>query len=870
MIAAKHYKYNYHPLISPKIFFEKMIQTNNELCSCIEENTFENNFYISIRNEIITLLKKINTSIENNSSTYYMSLLYIDKIFTSKDFDEYLKECSKYRYQINPEIKKMYIVLSVSSLIVSTKFNENDPHFPGADAFLKLCNKFTNYSYSIRTNDLVEGEIVILKLLKYKLNYYSVYNFLVFFFGHGIILDKTLEKIRNNYDKRKLLEKIYILSREILDLINNESSNEYIQLLNKKNNYMTASAILSYSTEIILKIKLDENNHENDIFLRYYGIRTDKNTKDSLIDIIKIIHNNKMKTKIKNNVENNIANNNNKNNILNTFRYTYSSVLLNNQQNQINTFSLYNSINESKYNNNENNKNNNYIINTSNYGNPNSNYVYNFPKSTNTSNINITDNNSTKNKTNSSTTNFDNVVNYPSHISYNNNRVYLNYDKKEETKYDINRNRIFSNELRKSFSMSQLQNKIFTTENNSGYPLVDKSNDDGKSGNNNYNDNKKSNSYFSNKDILDINDKKGLNKIDTFKKNIYILDKDINNSNNYFLEDLYNNHSITNKNKFISLKKYISFNKSDMSNQKDKNPMDDKLDNNNIKSELESKTNYYYDTKYKANNKYYLKNIVSTPSEPLTTTNLQRNSQIQKVINFNNYNMNLNSFENQNISRSKSKDRKSLYDVIEKTKKIFNMHRETNLIKSNSNNYLDNINLYENMSKDNGMDINKEKNNKNKNTIIINNNININNIVDKKKYNNYFNQNNKNQNLLNNNFKINPNKLNTKIYFDNIKNPNKKIYFSYNNLNNMNNLSNINGNADKYNNGINVENNKTNRPIMNMNYNLLKSDNKYINTYYNYANYLNKNNIGNLNNDIFASHRRFSYYKQNNGYYNLK
>ena len=870
MIAAKHYKYNYHPLISPKIFFEKMVQTNNELCSCIEENTFENNFYISIRNEIITLLKKINTSIENNSSTYYMSLLYIDKIFTSKDFDEYLKECSKYRYQINPEIKKMYIVLSVSSLIVSTKFNENDPHFPGADAFLKLCNKFTNYSYSIRTNDLVEGEIVILKLLKYKLNYYSVYNFLVFFFGHGIILDKTLEKIRNNYDKRKLLEKIYIISREILDLINNESNNELIQLLNKKNNYITASAILSYSTEIILKIKLDENNHENDIFLRYYGIRTDKNTKDNLIDIIKIIHNNKMKAKIKNNVENNIANNNNKNNILNTFRYTYSSVLLNNQQNQINTFSLYNSINESKYNNNENNKNNNYIINTSNYGNPNSNYVYNFPKSTNTSNINITDNNSTKNKTNSSTTNYDNVVNYPSHISYNNNRVYLNYDKKEETKYDINRNRIFSNELRKSFSMSQLQNKIFTTENNSGYPLVDKSNDDGKSGNNNYNDNKKSNSYYSNKDILDINDKKGLNKIDTFKKNIYILDKDINNSNNYFLEDLYNNHSITNKNKFISLKKYISFNKSDMSNQKDKNPMNDKLDNNNIKSELESKTNYYYDTKYKANNKYYLKNIVSTPSEPLTTTNLQRNSQIQKVINFNNYNMNLNSFENQNISRSKSKDRKSLYDVIEKTKKIFNMHRETNLIKSNSNNYLDNINLYENMSKDNGIDINKEKNNKNKNTIIINNNININNIVDKKKYNNYFNQNNKNQNLLNNNFKINPNKLNTKIYFDNIKNPNKKIYFSYNNLNNMNNLSNINGNADKYNNGINVENNKTNRPIMNMNYNLLKSDNKYINTYYNYANYLNKNNIGNLNNDIFASHRRFSYYKQNNGYYNLK
>lgn len=857
MIAAKHYKYNYHPQISPKIFFEKMVQSNNELSSSIEENTFQNNFYISIRNEIITLLKKINTTIENNSSTYYMSLLYIDKIFTSQDFNEYIKECSKYKYQINSEIKKMYIILSISSLIVSSKFNENDPHFPGAEAFLRLCNKFTNYSYSIRTNDLVEGEIVILKLMKYKLNYYSVYNFLVFFFGHGIILDKTLEKTRNNNDKRKLLEKIYILSREILDLINNENSSEYIQLLNKKNNYITASAILSYSIEIILKIKLDQNNNENDIFLRYYDIKIDKNTKDNLIDILKIMYNNKMKSKFKNNVENNNTSNSNKNN---TFRYTYSSVLLNNHKNQFNNFSLYNSINDIHYNN-ENNKSNNYIINTSNSGNPNSNYIYNFSK--NASNINITDINSTKNKTNNTSSNYNNAINYPSHINYNNNRVYLNYDKKEESKYDINRNRIFSYELRKSFSMNQLQNKIFSTENNSGYPLVDKSIGNSKNGYNN-NDNRKSNSYYSKKEILDVNDKKGLNKIDTFKKNIYILDKDINNSNNYLFEDLYNNHSITNKNKYISLKKYISFNKSNSNNQKEKNPIDDKL-SNNIKSELESKTNYYYDTKYKSNNKYYLKNILSTPSEPLTTTNLQRNSQIQKVINFNNYNMNLNNFENQNINRSKSKDRKSLYDVIEKTKKIFNMNRETNLIKSNSNNYLDKLNLYENMDKNNGMNINKDKNNKN--TIIINNNININNIIDKKKYNNYFNQNNKNQNLINNNFKINHNKLNTKIYFDNIKNPNKKIYFSYNNLNNLNN---INDNVDKYSNGINAENNKTNRHIMNIDYNILKSDNKYINTYYDYTNYLNKNNIAKINNDIFASHRRFSYYKQNNGYYNLK
>ena len=176
-----------------------MISSNEEIANITSRaNLYYNIDYISIRNEIIILLKKINTSIDNNSSTYYLSLFYIDNIFSSEDFNKYLNSYYHYKYQNSSEIKKIYIILAISCLIIATKFNENDPHFPGADTFLRLGNKFTDYIYFMQINDLAEGEINILKLLKYKLNYYSTYNFFVFFFGHVIIMENIFEEIKKN------------------------------------------------------------------------------------------------------------------------------------------------------------------------------------------------------------------------------------------------------------------------------------------------------------------------------------------------------------------------------------------------------------------------------------------------------------------------------------------------------------------------------------------------------------------------------------------------------------------------------------------------------------------------------------------------
>ena len=689
-----------------------MILSNRELDIPKTENSFNNIYFISIRNDIITLLKKINSSFENSSSTYYLSLFYVDNIFNLPDFNEYLKKYYKYEYQT----KKIYIILSVCCLIIATKFNENDPHFPGAYNFLGLCNKFTNNNYMIQINDLTEGEIIILKFLKYKLNYYSVYNFLVFFFGHGIIVDNFFEKCKNhnNYDKKQILEKIYILSREILDLLNNNCSKENIEILNK-NNYITAAIILNYSIENILGITLDNNNiKESNAFMEYYNIKLDNKIKESISNIIKNIYANRDSNKI----------NNEKNKKNKTFRYTYSTILFNNKKKQFNNY----------LNNNYQKKKNNYIINTITY--------YQSPDNNNIHKI-------------------DNSHRY----YYNNKKIYLNYEKNDE----INNNKKNNNELKKSYSMNHLQNKKLSADNNHNFQIR-----------NNYlkEDNTYNYNYNSNYNYLNSNKNYSNNK------NIYIEDKDINN---YLSNEIINNYKSSN-NKYISLKKNISFNEQ--------------------KGPSLNKNQYYYDNnKIKSNNNnYYLQNIISTPNEPLTTTNNKRLKLIHKNVGFDSFNNNFNIKKNINNNKSKPKEKASLYDdVIEKTKKIFNMN--------------------------------------DKNTIIINNNININNFVDKTKYNDNYIQSTKKHNLSNNNYyyDLNLNKINNIMNFNNKKDTNRKKNFNYNRNYN-------NGGFDNFNNNL-----KSNRAM-----DILKRNNNYINTYYDYSKNLNDNI--NINKEHLKSYRNYNYY----------
>jgi hypothetical protein len=131
------------------------------------------------------------------------------------------------------------------------------------------------------------AEVVVLKLLKYKLNYYTIYHYLIFFFTHGIVFKKTIENssIFKKYSERKILEKIYIQSREILDGI--IEPQKYFHLYYGKDNYKIVVEIFLWSIEHIMNISIKDNEN---IFKLVFNINIDEKEYKEINVIIEEIY----------------------------------------------------------------------------------------------------------------------------------------------------------------------------------------------------------------------------------------------------------------------------------------------------------------------------------------------------------------------------------------------------------------------------------------------------------------------------------------------------------------------------------------------------------------------------------------------------
>ena len=187
-----------------------------------KNNNVNNTLYKENRNSIIQLIKKINKALDNSSQTFFLALYYLDLILTNENFEKIFK----YYYENNEsdlkiEINKNdLIMISLSCLIVASKFNENDPNVPNIISFINLCAYYSYNKYIYKVEELIKAEVIVIKLLEYKLNYYTLYHFFSFFFTHGFLLEKIFEKEAikmMKLSKNEILEKIYILSREIMD-----------------------------------------------------------------------------------------------------------------------------------------------------------------------------------------------------------------------------------------------------------------------------------------------------------------------------------------------------------------------------------------------------------------------------------------------------------------------------------------------------------------------------------------------------------------------------------------------------------------------------------------------------------------------------
>ena len=183
-----------------------------------------NTTYLSMRKDIISKIKKIATKLNFKSQTFFLSLLYIDTIFQNS--------------KISLCTSSTILLTSLSCLVIAAKFIENDCTIPDLPVFVQYFNIYTNCMTNV--DMLRASEVEALIHLNYKLNRYTVYDYVSFFFCHGVAMKVDMKT-------KRTLEKIYVYARDLIDKY--IYSDEYLK-------YYEESAYIAF---VILNKSIEDN-----------------------------------------------------------------------------------------------------------------------------------------------------------------------------------------------------------------------------------------------------------------------------------------------------------------------------------------------------------------------------------------------------------------------------------------------------------------------------------------------------------------------------------------------------------------------------------------------------------------------------------
>ena len=114
--------------------------------------------YKDIRAKAIKSLLKYNNIYHYSKKVFYLGVTYMDIIFPSLPKDIILNSHSE-----------IYII---NCIILAAKFYEDDLKSISFERFINL----NNTDYKISINDIASNEVNCLKILNYKLDYYSIYD----------------------------------------------------------------------------------------------------------------------------------------------------------------------------------------------------------------------------------------------------------------------------------------------------------------------------------------------------------------------------------------------------------------------------------------------------------------------------------------------------------------------------------------------------------------------------------------------------------------------------------------------------------------------------------------------------------------------
>ena len=129
-----------------------MSKSNSEIEYLISENNINN--YKEKRGYLLYLIRNINSKMDFNSQTFFLSLFLMDKIFLLQE--------------LKIENENDYMLYSLSCLTIASKFNENDPHIPEINSYIRICAEMSKYQNVYSLEEIRKGEVYILNLLQFK------------------------------------------------------------------------------------------------------------------------------------------------------------------------------------------------------------------------------------------------------------------------------------------------------------------------------------------------------------------------------------------------------------------------------------------------------------------------------------------------------------------------------------------------------------------------------------------------------------------------------------------------------------------------------------------------------------------------------
>lgn len=169
----------------------------NQILSINKDLTekYINEINLDKRKDFIKYLNKLVHKLKFRSQTFYISCSYFDYIL-----------------KINNEIS--IETAAIGSILLASKYDELDSVIPDICKYQSLGNK---YYFSIE--ELKKSELQCLYTLNYKLNLFTAYHFINFFFSLGIVFED--DEIKNVSEKKEILtmkiaERVYDVTKEIL------------------------------------------------------------------------------------------------------------------------------------------------------------------------------------------------------------------------------------------------------------------------------------------------------------------------------------------------------------------------------------------------------------------------------------------------------------------------------------------------------------------------------------------------------------------------------------------------------------------------------------------------------------------------------